>query len=298
MTEIRITALRHSAFYSPLLLAIAGPYLRDEGLAPVYAPATPARPAHAGVVSGDFHVMQSAVAVDFSALERGEQPATAHFAQINARDGFFICSREPRADFQWRDLIGRRVLVDHFFQPLAMLRYALHRLRVPWAQIQVVDAGDVAAIERAFRAGDGDFVHLQGPAAQQLEHDGIAHVVAAVGDIVGPVAFSSLCARRDWLTSDMARAFMRGYTRAREYCVQASPADVARQIAPLLPGIAPAVLLQTVTRYRALGCWEPATEIAQESYESLLDVFLFAGVITHRHPYATLIAPPPSSADR
>lgn len=298
MTEIRITALRHSAFYSPLLLAIAGSYLRDEGLTPVYTPATPSRPAHAGVVNGDFHLTQSAVAVDFAALERGEPPPTVHFAQINARDGFFLCSREPRANFQWRDLIGRRVLVDHFFQPLAMLRYALHRVGVAWEHIQVVDAGDVAAIERAFRAGAGDFVHLQGPAAQQLEHDGIAHVVAAVGDVVGPVAFSSLCARRDWCASDMARAFMRGYTRARKYCVQAPPADVAAQIAPLLPGVAPAVLLQTVTRYRALGCWEPATEIAPASYESLLDVFLFAGVITRRHPYAALIAPPPSSADR
>ena len=293
MTEIRITALRHSAFYSPLLVAIAGPYLRDEGLEPIYEPATPARPAHAGVIAGDYHLTQSAVAVDFAALERGEQLATVHFAQINARDGFFICSRQPRPDFHWRDLIGQRVLVDHFFQPLAMLRFALHRAGVPWEQIHAVDAGDVAAIERAFRAGDGEFVHLQGPATQQLEHDGVAHVVAAVGDVVGPVAFSSLCARRDWLASDMARAFMRAYTRGRAFCVAAPAAEIAALIAPLLPGVKPAVLLAAVTRYRTLGCWEPATDISRASYESLLDVFSFAGVISRRHPYESLIVSPP-----
>lgn len=293
MTKIRITALRHSAFYSPLLAAIAGPYLRDEGLEPMYEPATPTRPAHAGVIAGDYHLTQSAVAVDFAALERGEQLATAHFAQINARDGFFMCSRAPRENFQWRDLIGQRVLVDHFFQPLAMLRFALHRAGAPWEQIHVVDAGDVAGIERAFRAGDGDFVHLQGPTAQQLEHDGVAQVVAAVGDSIGPVAFSSLCARRDWLASDMARAFMRGYTRARQFCVAAPPAEIAALIAPVLPGIERGVLLAAVTRYRQLGCWEPATEISRTSYESLLDVFLFAGIISRRHPYDSLIVAPP-----
>ena len=48
----------------------------------------------------------------------------------------------------------------------------------------------------AFRSGAGDYVHLQGPAPQQLEADGVGHVVASVGEAIGPVAFSSLCARR------------------------------------------------------------------------------------------------------
>jgi hypothetical protein len=39
MIENRITALRHSAFYSPLLATIAGGFLPEEGLEPVYRPA-------------------------------------------------------------------------------------------------------------------------------------------------------------------------------------------------------------------------------------------------------------------
>jgi len=37
MTRMHLMALRHSAFYSPLLLTIAGGYLRAEGPEPTYA---------------------------------------------------------------------------------------------------------------------------------------------------------------------------------------------------------------------------------------------------------------------
>ncbi|MBP1686736.1 MAG: hypothetical protein H6Q33_2879, partial [Deltaproteobacteria bacterium] len=36
MSKIRITAIRHSAFYSPVLATIAGGFLKEEGLEAVY----------------------------------------------------------------------------------------------------------------------------------------------------------------------------------------------------------------------------------------------------------------------
>ena len=47
---------------------------------------------------------------------------------------------------------GQRVLVDHFFQPLAMFKYALHRQGIDYSSIEAIDAGDVAAIEEALNA--------------------------------------------------------------------------------------------------------------------------------------------------
>ena len=37
----------------------------------------------------------------------------------------------------------------------------------------------------AFKSGEGEYIHLQGPAPQQLEHDGHGHIVAALGDAIG-----------------------------------------------------------------------------------------------------------------
>jgi NitT/TauT family transport system substrate-binding protein len=38
----------------------------------------------------------------------------------------------------------------------------------------------------------------------ELEHEGAGHIVAALGDAIGPCAFSSLAATREWLATDMA----------------------------------------------------------------------------------------------
>ena len=180
MAQINIMALRHSAFYSPLLMAIAGGFLQDEGLEPHYEVATPKNTVTDAIHSGNAHLSQSAVATSFETLEKGETYDIVHFAQINERDGFFIAGRKPEVDFHWQNLIGKEVLVDHFFQPMAMFRYALHKQGVDEKQIRIIDAGNVEAIDRGFRAGAGDYVHQQGPAPQQLVKDGIAHVVASV----------------------------------------------------------------------------------------------------------------------
>ena len=295
MTQINIMALRHSAFYSPLLITIAGGFLRDEGLEPTYAVATPERTVPDSIHDGSCHVAQSAVATSFAALERGEALDIVHFAQINERDGFFLAGRISEPDFTWERLRGKRVLVDHFFQPLAMFRYGLYRQGVDFVDLDVIDAGYVEAIDRAFRAGQGDYVHQQGPAPQQLEKDGVAYVVAAVGDAVGPVAFSSLCAARDWLDTDMARGFMRAYRRARQYVIAASAEEIARREAEagFFPDTDLDVLTDTIAAYQRLGCWTPDPAISLAAYENLLEVFLLSGAITRRHPYEAAVCAPP-----
>lgn len=296
MSQIHLMSIRHSAFYAPYLMTMAGGYLRHEGLEYTYAVAASVPAMLDGMRDGGCHVSQSAVAANFAALERGEVAAVMHFAQINARDGFFIAGREPEPTFSWDRLRGKTVLVDHFFQPLAMFKYGLHRVGVDYADLRVIDAGDVAAMERAFRQGVGDYVHLQGPAPQQFEFEGIGHVVAAVGGAVGPVAFSSLCATPAWLEIDMARAFMRAYRRALA-CVIAAPADeIAARLfeAGFFPAIEPQVLIGTVRAYQRLGCWEADPRITRQAYEKLLDVFSYGGLISRRHAYELSVVPPPA----
>jgi len=291
MAQINIMALRHSAFYSPLLTAMAAGFLRDEGLEPVYSLATPEHGVPHSLRSGECHVAQSAVATSFAALEQGNADNLVHFAQINGRDGFFIAAREPDDHFSWDKLKGRKVLVDHFFQPLAMLKYGLQKQAVSFDMLDVIDAGDVKAMDEAFRKGEGDYIHQQGPAPQQLQHDGIGHVVASVGSAVGPVAFSSLCCSREWLTSEMAQGFMRAYRKSLDYVVHAPAADVAACLyeAGFFPAVGLSVLTDTIQAYQHLGCWQLDPCISTSSYKSLLDVFMFSQHISRRHPYDAVI---------
>jgi NitT/TauT family transport system substrate-binding protein len=292
--EIRIQFTRFSAFYSPLIATIAGGFLKDEGLQPKHSIAAPGTSAIDGVVAGTVDVCQSAPSQGFGPLEKGQQPPAVHFAQINEKDGFFLTARAPDAGFTWDKLRGKRVLVDHGGQPLAMFKYACHRRGLDYAAIQAVDVPS-ARMDQAFRKGEGDVIHQQGPAPQQLEHDGVGHIVASVGEAIGPCAFSSLAATRAWLRTDAARRFMRAYRRARAWLLATPAAAVAEAEAPFFPEIDRPVLTATIAYYQKLGCWTPHVEITRPAFEVALDVFQHSALITRRHRYEDVVAAPPEA---
>jgi len=294
--NISIEFTRFSAFYSPLIATMAGGFLEQEGLRPRHSVSAPGKSAIAGLVDGSVHVAQSAPSQGFGALEQGKQPSALHFAQINEMDGFFLVGRAPETGFEWGRLKGRRVIVDHGAQPLAMFKYACHRRALPFQSIVAVDAGSTEHMIDAFLKGEGEYIHLQGPAPQQLEHDGAGHIVASLAGAVGRCAFSSLAATRDWLGTDMARRFMRAYRKARAWVIGAPAAEVAKAEAPFFPKVDLGVLTQTIASYQKLGNWSPHVEITRPAWEATVDIFLHAGLITRRHRYEDVITSPPGAA--
>jgi NitT/TauT family transport system substrate-binding protein len=286
-------ASRHSAFYTPFLGLIAGGFLQQEGLEADYAVLQPGQKSREILANGSVDVMQSAVGSNWGPMEAGETGLPLHFAQINCRDGFFLAARQPDPDFHWKKLEGATLLADHGQQPLLMLKYAAHCQGVQWDRIRVVDAGSVEEMDAAFRGGLGDYIHQQGPAPQLLESSGAGYIVASVGEAMPPVAFSSLLASTAFLESQTARAFIRAYRKAREWAQQAPPGEIADREASFFPGIDHKVLTATIGRYQTLGPWRGDLAIPRDLYEQALEVFLFGGAITRRHPYEQVCAPPP-----
>ena len=293
MTVLRLMASRHSAFYSPLLGTIAGGFLQAEGFEPEYSPLSPGQTVAQLLSAGEIHVAQSAVSSSWAPLERGEQPPTVHFGQINERDGFFIAARQADSNFSWDKLRTRNFMHVHGGQPQAMLAYAMHKQGGDLSQVTSVDAGSTAAMMDVWRSGQGDYFHEQGPYPQQLAHEGTAHIVASVGEAIGPVAFSSLSATREWLQQPEAVRFMRAYRQSREWVNTASAAEIAQAEQSFFPQVDLGVLTDTIAAYQQLGCWNPSVMISPESYEAALDVFLHANLITKRHPYDQVVVPPP-----
>ena len=71
MTILNLMVYRHSAFYSPILSAIAGGFLVHEGFEPTYAVMPPRRSVGEMIASGEIHVSQTAVSMDEFRHERG-----------------------------------------------------------------------------------------------------------------------------------------------------------------------------------------------------------------------------------
>ena len=293
MADIRLIASRHSAFYSPMISMIAGGFLDKEGLSGTYSPAGPGQNSVVEVAEGRADVGQSAVSGSWGALDAGDRPSVAHFAQINARDGFIVAAREVDADFRWEKLLYAKFLYVHGGQPEAMLRYGLHRVGIDLSDISGIESGGGDEMMGQWRDGQGEYFHEQGAFPQQLEHEGIGHIVGSIGEIVGPTAFSSLICRWDYLDTDDAKRVTAAYRASREWVNTADPMDVAKAEEPFFPGIAVEATAAAVAYYQELGTWEGDIAVPRELYESALDVFEHSGMVGARHAYEDVVVAPP-----
>ena len=294
MDQIKIEFSRFSAFYSPLILTMAGGFLEREGLKYSYTVSTPGqRTAMDAVLDGSVHVVQSAISASFPFVAKGQQPDVVHFAQINESDGFFLLGRQPDPNFSWSNLAGKEILVDHGGQPMAMFKYGCLKAGLDYGKINPIDAGSPEDMEAAFRSGTGDYIHAQGPVPQQLQQEGIGHVIASVGEAIGLVAFSTLAAKAEWLETDMAAAFMRAYRAARQLVVATSSGKIAELEACFFPGIESDALAETIATSQKLGCWTPHLDITREAFEVAVDVFLHSGAISERMSYDLAVYPLP-----
>ena len=287
-------ASRHSAFYSPLICTIAGGFLEKEGLSGTYQPVGPGTSTGAEVAAGRVDVGQAAVSGSWNALEQGNRPLVANFAQINCRDGFIVAARAPDPDFTWSKLLRKKFLHVHGGQPEAMLRYGLHKQGINLDDIDHIESPGGETMMQQWRDGQGDYFHEQGAFPQQLEHEGVGHIVGSVGEAVGPVAFSSLVCRWAWPESDISKRFTAAYRASREWVNTAEPAEVAQAEAAFFPDIAVEATASAIAYYQKLGTWSGGIEIERDLYESALNVFEHSGLIKTRHPYEKVVVPPPA----
>jgi NitT/TauT family transport system substrate-binding protein len=294
--KIHIEFTLFSAFYSPLISTMSGGFLKAEGLDASWSVAPPGVSAIKSLENGSAQVIQTAPSQAFTSLAKGETPVAVHFAQINEMDGFFITAREPDPAFTWKKLEGAEVVLFGAGQPLAMFKYACHKAGIDFAKIKAISPGGAADMDKAYREGKGRYIQQQGPFPQQLEADGVGHVVAEVGPKIGPVAFSSLAATREWLGSDMAKAFMRAYTKTRRYMLDTPAKEIARAEKSFFPKIDEDVLARCIATYQKLGCWTPHVEITRPAFEVALDVFQHFGTLKERYRYEQVCAAPPATS--
>src|SRR5260221_123482 len=121
-------------------------------------------------------------------------------------------------------------------------------------------------------------------------------LVRSLGPVIGPCAFSSPAATREWVGPDTAQRFTRAYRKARAWLLATPAAEVAKAEASFFPDVDKAALAKTIATYQKLGNWTPHVEITRPAWEATVDIFLHAGLITRRHRYEDVIAAPPGAA--
>lgn len=267
---------------------MAGGFLLNYGLKHTYSVLPPGETAAGMIREGKTDVMQSAPSTNWAKMEKGETGFPLHFALINRRDGFFLVSRQKEPAFAWKNLEGKAVIADHGSQPLTMLRYAVDHNGGDWRKVNFINAGRPEEMVSVFRAGQGDYIHVQAPLPQLLEEEGLGWTAVSVGASMPPTAFSSLCASKDYLETEECRAFAKAFAEAKEWVRTAPAADIAAAQAPWFPGISQSALASAIAGYQGIGAWEGGAGIPRDLYEQSLNVFEHSSAIRQRQPYGAV----------
>ena len=279
---------RHSAFYSPLIATISGNFLDQYGISASYHIADKGNTIEE-VGNGNMDIGQAAVSGSWSYLENIQKPPVTHFAQINSYDGFFILGRKELDFFSWNEITKGKFLFVHGGQPEAMLRYALSKKGIDLDRVDKIFSNGGEEMMKQWDDGIADFFHEQGAYPQQLEYENKGKILGSVGQVIGPVAFSSLICSWDWVRSDIYYKFIEAYTKAREWVNTAEPFEVAEIERDYFPNISIESISKAIEFYQKLGTWDKDIKIEPELYEKALDVFEFSNLIKSRYDYDDVV---------
>ena len=293
---LRIAEAARSVFYMPILATVAAGFLAKEGYKGILG-TEPGKGADRfkKLNQGVVDVLGSTPTVNFLWLEQkvpGDMPRQV--AAVNRRDGFFLVGRGKEPAFEWKHLVGAELVTASFsLQPLASLRMRLSEIAgVDSGKIRLLDDyNDMASAAQAFRDGKGDFVHLQEPFASILVEEGIGFLAASVGESSGPMAFSTLAMSRRFVgeRTDAAEAFMRAYYATLRWIDASSPDEIVSATKGLFAGASHDILVRSVAKYKAIGCWRPDPEISPESYERMVDMWFGAGHMKRRYAFEDVV---------
>jgi NitT/TauT family transport system substrate-binding protein len=255
--KLRITASRHTPFYTPLVCTMAAGFLDKHGIEYTYDLLPAGETSASMIAAGKTDIMQTAPSTNWTRMEKGETGFPLNFALINRRDGFFLV---PPSTF--KELEGKRILADFGSQPLTMLRYALKYNGVDLAKVELVK-------------GEGDFVHMQSPQQPGL----------SLGAATPPNAFSSLCASREFVATDACRAFTKAFAEAKDWVRRTPSKEIAAAEASHFPDFPHSTLAEIIDHYKKMGAWDGGPEIPRDLYEQSLNVFESTGAVKVRQPY-------------
>ena len=292
---LRLMETFRSVFYTPIYVAVAGGFLESEGLDVSFSTCPPQFPHPLSALNhGAADIVQSGIMRSIIASDWGAETVPAHFAKINARDGFFVLGKPSDEEFRWEDLRGASVIPVGFSpMPWASFQFALRNNGVDPETLSLIPGLSLDEAVDAFRQGLGDFIHLPEPAAEILIADGTADLVAPLGPVNGHVAYSSFAAANSFLDreADTVHRFVKGFSRALEWESRAPASGVGELVSQFFPDIAEELVARSVARYKEQETWPPDPRLEPPEYHGLQDILIGASMVQERQPYEKVVRP-------
>ena len=312
LKSLKVMSSRHSAFYTPLLLAVElgstdQSFMKSvsEEFECTYTVAENGENVFEKIFNNEIDIAQTSVSGSWNNDYSNE---IVHFAEINKMDGFHLVKRldeigDKNNTFNWEDLKGKEILIDHSLQPLNMFKFACFKKNINFHDLNIVDAGSPENMIKVFREGKGDFIHLQAPQSMDLTYDmyddegkeiirqKVGYIAEKIGKIIGPLSFSSLICKREFLDTIEYHKFIDIFHTTKLFAQTQDPAKISEIIFEFFPETEIDALEKTISIYQNLNCWNGEISISENHYDTTLEIFKKCGTkgifpyseIVHQH---------------
>ena len=278
-------------FYAPFYAAEAIGAFAEAGVQ-VTLKASPDPPAAARALrAGEVDVMWGGPLRVMLVHDREPDADLVCFADVVARDPFFIIGARPRPNFKLSDLAAVKfATVSEVPTPWICLADDLRRAGVDIDRLDRLNGPDMADNAAALAEGRLDAVQLFQPYAEQLIASGKGYVWYAAASR-GLTAYTTLVTRRVTLThreAELLRMTLAMH-RTLQWFAKAPATEIAAKLESYFPQVPPPLFAAAIERYRALNLWGPDPLIRREGYDRLHAAMRAAGALKRDIAYETCV---------
>lgn len=276
-----------AVFYTPFYAAFALNAFEAEGVDVRLDTASSPEMTAQGLLSGDIEMAWGGPMRFLQAHDRDPDCGLVGFCEVVTRDPFFLVGREPRTDFDLRDLAELRIgTVSEVPTPWLCLQDDLRRAGLDPATLDRVTNQTMAENTAALRAGQLDAIQVFQPHVEQLLRDGAGHIWHAAASR-GPTSYTTLVTTAEMLAAERetALAMTRAIYRTLKWYHAQSAETVAATVSPFFPDLDADVLTACIERYNRLGIYGRDPILPRDGFERLKGACLSAGFIERGADY-------------
>jgi len=223
----------------------------------------------------------------------GEEDYSVNFAQLTQRAGNFLVGRELETDFQWSNLVGKKVLGGRAGgMPQMVFEYILKKHGIdPKKDLEIDQGINFGLTAAAFTSDDSDYTVEFEPFATALEMEGNGYVVASLGEDSGYVPYTAYCAKKSYMEEnpEIIQKFTNAIQKGMDYVNSHSADEIAKVIHPQFKETPIENVTKIVERYKAQDTWKKDLVFEKESFDLLQNILEEAGELPARVPYEDLV---------
>ena len=283
LVKVRYNEVVRSILYAPAYVAMAKGMFKDAGIEAELATANGGDKSMAALLAGGADIALIGPETAIYVLNSDSPVKPKIFCGLTVTDGFMLMGREKVAKFEWSMLKGKEILgFRPGSTPLLYLEAALRKNGIdPYKDVKLVNNVAIPARVGSWLAGQNQFAIFTEPDPAQLELDGKGHIMASIGETVGPADYTAFMASPKYIADNPAivQSWTNAIKQAMTWTAAAPMDELVKAIEPFFTGVPTAAIKAACERYRRLGLWKTTPVIDEKPIERFQDILVDGNVL-------------------